>query len=49
MRAYKVAYVLVQRIDADLTSGRRHYRDKAGVLLTTLDQVVRALMAGELA
>jgi hypothetical protein len=25
------------------------YRDKAGVLLTTLDQVVRALMAGELA
>jgi hypothetical protein len=38
MRAYKVVYVLVQRIDADLDSGRRHYRAKAGVLLTTLEQ-----------
>jgi hypothetical protein len=43
-----MAYVLVQRIDADLASGRRHYRDKAGVLLTTLEQVVRALIDGEM-
>jgi hypothetical protein len=38
----------VARIDEDLTKGVRHYRNKAGVLLTTLDQVVHAILNDDL-
>lgn len=41
---YFAALELVARIDEDLTRGIRHYRTKAGVLLTTLDEVVRAIL-----
>lgn len=41
---YHAALELVARIDEDLTRGIRHYRTKAGVLLTTLDEVVRAIL-----
>jgi hypothetical protein len=41
---YNAALELVARIDEDLTRGVRHYRTKAGVLLTTLDEVVRAIL-----
>ena len=41
---YDAALELVARIDDDLTRGIRHYRTKAGVLLTTLDEVVRAIL-----
>lgn len=42
--SYFAALELVARIDEDLTRGIRHYRTKAGVLLTTLDEVVRAIL-----
>lgn len=42
--AYYAALKLVARIDEDLTKGTRHYRTKAGTLLTTLDEVVRAIL-----
>jgi hypothetical protein len=42
--AYYAALELVARIDEDLTLGIRHYRTKAGILLTTLDEVVRAIL-----
>lgn len=45
---YKLALKLIRRIDADLTTGRGHYRNRAGVLLITLDEVVRALAADDL-
>jgi hypothetical protein len=41
---YYAALELVARIDEDLTQGIRHYRNKGGVLLTTLDEVVRAIL-----
>ena len=41
---YYAALELVARIDEDLTRGVRHYRNKAGVLLTTLDEVVSAIL-----
>jgi len=41
---YYAALELVTRIDEDLTRGVRHYRNKAGVLLNTLDEVVRAIL-----
>jgi hypothetical protein len=46
--AYYAALKLVARIDEDLTQGIRHYRSKAGVLLTTLDQVVNAILNDDL-
>ena len=46
--AYYAALKLVARIDEDLTKGVRHYRNKAGVLLTTLDQVVQAILNDDL-
>jgi hypothetical protein len=46
--AYKSALLLVARIDEDLTRGVRHYRTKAGQLLTTLDEVIRAVVANDL-
>ena len=36
------------RIDEDLTRGIRHYRNKAGDLLTTLDEVIHAILANDL-
>jgi hypothetical protein len=45
---YYAALELVARIDEDLTRGIRHYRNKAGVLLTTLDEVVRAILDDDL-
>ncbi len=45
---YYAALKLVARIDEDLTRGTRHYRNKAGVLLTTLDEVVRAILEDDL-
>ncbi len=41
---YYAAMELVARIDEDLTRGVRHYRTKAGILLNTLDEVVRAIL-----
>ena len=46
--AYYAALKLVDRIDEDLTTGMRHYRNKAGRLLTTLDEVVHAILADDL-
>lgn len=46
--AYYAALELVARIDEELTRGIRHYRNKAGVLLTSLDQVVHAILHDDL-
>lgn len=46
--AYDAALKLVARIDEELTRGIRHYRDKAGRLLTKLDEVIRAILADNL-
>lgn len=46
--AYQAALKLVARIDEDLTRGIRHYRTRAGELLTTLDEVVRAILGNDL-
>jgi hypothetical protein len=45
---YYAALELVAQIDEALTRGTRHYRNKAGELLTTLDEVVRAILANDL-
>lgn len=45
---YYAALELVARIDEDLTRGTRHYRNKAGVLLTALDEVIRAILGDDL-
>lgn len=45
---YQAALELVARIDEDLTRGVRHYRTKAGRLLTCLDEVIDAIIRGEL-
>ncbi len=46
--AYYAALNLVARIDEDLTKGIRHYRNKAGTLLLTLDEVIRAILDNDL-
>jgi len=46
--SYNAALNLVAQIDEDLTRGTRHYRTKNGELLTTLDQVVNAILADNL-
>jgi hypothetical protein len=46
--AYQAALELVARIDEDLARGIRHYRTKAGILLTTLDEVIRAILEDNL-
>lgn len=46
--AYYAALKLVERIDEDLTKGIRHYRTKAGQLLLTLDEVIRAILDNDL-
>lgn len=45
---YQAALKLVAHIDNDLTRGIRHYRNKDGVLLTSLDEVIRAILADDL-
>ncbi len=47
--AYQAALQLVRHIDQDLAQGRRHYRTRSGRLLVHLDQVVEAILRGELA
>lgn len=44
---YQAALKLVARIDEDLTRSIRHYRNKSGQLLTTLDEVIRAILMVE--
>ena len=46
--AYAAALVLVAGIDEDLRRGTRHFRDRRGRLLATLDEVIRAILANEL-
>jgi hypothetical protein len=45
---YNAALKLVAQIDEDLTKGIRHYRTKNGQLLTTLDQVINAILEDNL-
>jgi len=45
---YNAALKLIAQIDEDLTKGIRHYRAKNGQLLTTLDQVVNAILEDNL-
>lgn len=45
---YKTALELVARIDENLTTDRRHYWTRAGALLTTLDQVIQAIIDNSL-
>lgn len=45
---YTVALKLVEQIDLALRFGLKHYRTRAGELLTTLDEVVRAILADDL-
>lgn len=45
---YHAALELVARIDEDLSRGVRHYRTKAGLLLTTLDEATRAILDNDL-
>jgi len=46
---YYAALELVAEIDEGLTRGTRHYRNKAGVLLTSLDEVINAILTDDLA
>jgi len=46
---YWAALQVVQEVDAHLERGTRHYRDRDGRLLETLDEVMAAIMAGRLA
>lgn len=46
--AYYAALELVAYIDEALAKGTRHYRNKAGELLTTLDEVVHAILNNNL-
>jgi hypothetical protein len=41
---FKSACLLAHLIDLTLESGRVHYRTKAGQLLTTLDEVINAIL-----
>lgn len=45
---YEAALQLVSLIDNDLAKGIRHYRDKSGHLLTSLEEVVNAILADNL-
>lgn len=42
--SYVTALKLVEQIDRGLRLGLKHYRTRAGELLTTLDEVVRAIL-----
>ena len=45
---YAASLQLVAVIDDNLATGRVHYRTRSGRLLRTLDEVVRAILAGNL-
>jgi hypothetical protein len=45
---YYAALELVAHIDETLSRGTRHYRNRAGELLTTLDEVVHAILDNDL-
>lgn len=45
---YKMSLILVEWIDASLGRERVHFRNRAGELLTTLDQVVVAILSNDL-
>jgi hypothetical protein len=45
---YYAALELVAQIDEALTRGTRHYRNKAGNLLNTLDEVINAILTDDL-
>jgi len=45
---YRAALELVALIDQNLSRGICHYRDRAGRLLTTLDEVVHAMLNNDL-
>lgn len=47
--AYYNSLPLVAWIDQELTHGTTHFRNKAGVLLQTMDRVVNAILADDLA
>lgn len=46
---YWAALQVVQEVDEHLKRGTRHYRNRDGQLLETLDEVVKAIMEGRLA
>lgn len=46
--AYYFALALVAHIDKELERGSTHFRNKAGLLLATLDEVVHAILADDL-
>lgn len=46
--SYYAALELVAHIDEALTKGTRHYRNRAGDLLVTLDEVIRAILDNDL-
>ena len=46
---YAAALKLVQMIDRDLQKGTRHYYDTRGQLLSTLDEVIQAMLTDNLA
>lgn len=45
---YKSSLILVEWIDANLERERVHFRNRAGELLQTLDQIVAAILDNEL-
>lgn len=45
---YYPILAIIEQVDADLINRTRHYRNKAGRLLTTLDEVVRAILQSDL-
>lgn len=47
-QTYYAALAFVQKVDRDLTKGTGHYWTKAGVLLTTLNEVVQAALNNDL-
>lgn len=47
-RTYYAALALVKQVDRDLIKGTGNYRTKAGALLTTLNEVVQAILNNDL-
>ncbi len=47
-KIYYLALNLLVRIDEDMARDIKHYRNKGGQLLTTLNEVVRVILADEL-
>ncbi len=44
MTNYEAACALVALIETNLSLGRTHYRAKSGQILTTLDEVINAIL-----